>query len=168
MIVRKTSRWPGWRAGRAGLVRFGAVAMAGATMIAGCSSGESIKIGAVYPVEGKVLLPSGAPLAQGRVAFIPEDPMTMLPASGEIGSDGVFSLTTKSPRDGAVAGNYKIRIEPSEARRSSQPPKLPFAVKYTDEDASGIRVTIRPGANHLDPIKLSNGKDTRGVGRVFD
>jgi hypothetical protein len=120
--------------------------------LSGCSgTGESTI--ATHAVKGKVLLASGRPLTAGRVVFVAKDGLT-LPASGPIGSDGSFTLTTRSEGDGAIAGDYKVRIEAAQAaaRRPGRAPGFPL--KYVDEDSSGLLVTVRAETNQLEPIRL--------------
>ena len=123
-----------------------------AAVLAGCSGTGESSI-ATYAVKGKVLLASGRPLTSGRVVFVARDGLT-LPASGPIGSDGSFTLTTRSEGDGAIPGDYKVRIEAAraEARRKGRSPGFP--VKYVDEDSSGLLVTVRAETNQLEPIRL--------------
>src|SRR5262245_25239093 len=118
--------------------------------LAGCSGSSSSL--STYEVKGKVLFPSGKPLTSGRVTFIAAD--GLLPqASGEIGTDGQFALTTRSPGDGAAPGKYKVRIEPAQStgRKKLRPD---FPVKYVDEDSSSLVVTVQAQPNQLDPITL--------------
>ena len=127
----------------------GAAALVG---LVGCS-GQPTSIGSTYEVKGQVLLADGKPLTTGRVTFLPVDPK-VVPASGEIGPDGQFSLTTRSPDDGALPGEYKVRIEPAAAANPKKPARPPFPIKYIDEDSSGLVVTVKAEPNRLDPIRL--------------
>ena len=71
-------------------------------VLAGCSKNGGL---ITAPVKGKVTF-KGKPLPNGTVMFVPgEGPA----ATGEIGSDGAYRLTTGSI-DGAVLGNHKISI----------------------------------------------------------
>lgn len=122
-------------------------------VVLGCSRSEP-SIPPTHPVKGQVVLSNGKPLSGGRITFVPKDVRTP-PASGAIGPDGNFRLTTKEEGDGAVAGEYKVRIEPASAsgdRRRG--PRLKFPVKYVDEDSSGLLVTVRAETNQLKPILL--------------
>jgi hypothetical protein len=122
----------------------------GSAWLAGCSGTNSNQ--ATYEVKGKVLLANGKPLNSGRVTFV--GAQGLLPeVSGEIQQDGSFTLTTRSSGDGAVPGNYKVRIEP-EGRKNARTGKIGFPPKYVDEDSSGIRVTVLPEPNRLDPFTL--------------
>src|SRR5437763_1042435 len=106
--------------------------------LAGCQgSGASVS---TYEVKGRILLANGKPLTAGRVTFVAADGLKP-PASGDIGSDGTFALSTRDPGDGAVPGPYKVHIEPAggTTRRASRPV---FPLKYIDEDSSGLAVTI--------------------------
>ena len=100
-----------------------------------------------YPARGKVLLPGGLPLKSGRVELIPiKEPGRI--AFGDLARDGSYALQTRAPGDGAVPGEYKVRImipEKAEYRRLA---------RYRDEDSSQLKVTIRPASNQLPPIQL--------------
>ena len=124
--------------------------------MAGCG-GPGPYAGSLYPVKGKVLLDDGRPLAGGSVQFIPTK--GGLPASGKIEDDGTFSLKSKS-RDGAAAGEYKVRIEPRSellARKGRATPKLPFAAKYREYDGNtGLTATVTSGENQLEPFRLES------------
>src|SRR5689334_6539588 len=78
----------------------------------GCRDSESAPPSAsVYEVKGKVLLRDGKPLSSGRVVFVAQE-APAVSATGELGPDGSFTLTSLRPDDGAVPGKYKVRIEP--------------------------------------------------------
>lgn len=118
--------------------------------VLGCGQGGSEV--ATYPVEGQVLLKSGKPLTSGRVVFVHREGLVP-PAVGSIGPDGRFKLTTRKASDGAVPGDYKVRIEPpafAKAQRSA----IPFRLQYIDEDSSGLVVSVSPEHNQLEPIRL--------------
>src|SRR5262245_13711579 len=79
-------------------------------LLAGCGN-PSASDATVYPVPGKVLLSDGKPLTTGRVEFIPVK--GGMPAAGDLGPDGSFSLKTGTGQEGAPAGEYKVRLEPT-------------------------------------------------------
>lgn len=116
----------------------------------GCS-GEG-KVSTVA-VEGRVLLADGRPLSRGRVTFVSAD-VSAPPASGELGTDGAFRLTTRDPGDGAAPGTYRVRIEPAAAPGAPPDAAPPFPTRYVDEDSSGIVVTVRGEPNRLGPFYL--------------
>ena len=122
--------------------------------LAGCG-GSGLYSGKLYPATGQVLLADGQPLTGGSVRFIPK--YTGPPATGKIGVDGTFSLTTKT-REGAAPGEYKVRIEPSPEMLSKKGwavKKLPFAAKYRNyEGDTGLTATIDPRPTRLEPFRL--------------
>lgn len=108
-----------------------------------------------YKVEGQVLLPDGKPLTTGRVTIVPTTTEgKALPASGDIGIDGRFTLTTRDSGDGAAPGEYKVRINTPPVAAAYGKAKLPFPQKYSDIDNTDLAVTIRPESNKLDPFVL--------------
>jgi hypothetical protein len=140
LLVRSDGRWT--------LVFLLALAVC----VAGCSwSGAPVN---TYAVKGRVLLANGKPLTAGRVTLIASDDLRP-PASGEIGPDGVFTLSTRDPGDGAAPGQYKVRIEPVQSDAAARRARRPnFPLRYIDEDSSGLVVTIRAEPNQLAPIML--------------
>src|SRR5262245_34303698 len=94
-------------------VRATALALGAALLLAGvpgCGSG----IPKTFPVKGRVVWKGGKPVDDGRIEFrsLSEPDLT---AVGEIGSDGTFTLTTfkeGKTREGAVAGQHKVIVEP--------------------------------------------------------
>ena len=122
--------------------------------VAGCRQSDSLPNLKVYEVKGKVLLADGKPLTNGWVYFVPKGELTVTP-SAIIGSDGTFSLITGGSGEGVPAGDYKIRIETPGFQPAQKSKKGPFPSKYTDEDSSGIVITVRPEANQLEPFLLN-------------
>ncbi len=100
-----------------------------------------------YPVKGKVLLPGGRPLSAGRVEFYPVKEPGLL-AQGEIRADGSFELHTRQDGDGAVPGDYKVRILVPEKREYRK------LANYRDEDGSKLTATVKPESNTLNPFLL--------------
>jgi hypothetical protein len=123
----------------------------------------------VFPVRGQVLL-NGKPLPGVVVIFHPTEewgPEEGRPR-GETDAEGRFVVSTYGAGDGAPAGAYKVAvlelradegesatqadlIRPSTARRD-RPPTV-----YTNPDTSGLRATVAPGPNELDPFRLKSG-----------
>jgi hypothetical protein len=134
-------RWPG-----------GLVVAIGAGL-AGCRNSDSLPALRVYEVKGKVLLADGKPLTGGLVSFVPKGDLSVTP-SGVIGVDGTFSLVTGGSGDGAPPGEYKVRVEAPQLQTVKKSRKPVFPFKYTDEDSSGLVITVRADTNQLDPIRL--------------
>lgn len=122
--------------------------------IAGCGRSGTYS-GNLYPTTGQVLLADGRPLTGGSVRFIPKQ--SGLAATGKIGPDGTFSLTTKT-HEGAAPGEYKVRIEPSPEmvpKKGGAAKKLPFAARYRNyEGDTGLTATVEAAPTRLEPFRL--------------
>jgi hypothetical protein len=82
-----------------------------ALFVLGCSSDDGL--GTRYPVSGKVTY-NGQPVAKAKISFIPASKEgAKQGASGDI-VDGAFSLSTLSPGDGALPGDYLVTISARE------------------------------------------------------
>lgn len=73
-------------------------------MLLGCNSGR-LK---TYPVEGKVVFANGTPVKVGTVET--KSVQHGVQATGSIGLDGSFTLSTYQPNDGAVAGEHRCVV----------------------------------------------------------
>ena len=133
-----------------------------AALICGCRGSDGApRIGDVYKVDGAVLLQGGKPLSGGRIYFVRKD--GSITSEGKIGSDGRFNLQTGT-EDGAPEGDYKVRVEPEDAsllsganlgkRVAKGGKRLPFSIKYLDEDSSGLIAKVEPRANRFEPFLL--------------
>lgn len=81
------------------------VVAAGLSAVSGCGSDDGLATR--YPVRGAVTY-QNKPLAKGIINFQSASPDGR-GASGNI-QDGVYSLTTQSPDDGALPGKYRVSI----------------------------------------------------------
>lgn len=121
------------------------------SIMAGCGGGANQLETA--PVTGKVLF-KGKPLTGGTIMFHPKKEGN--PATGEIRSDGSYTLTTYRAHDGAVLGEHVVTILPAGAEGA--PPPLPGAEaeqsgipeRYTDAKTSPLRAEVKPGENIKD------------------
>lgn len=132
--------------------------------LAGCSSNGRLKTAVV---SGKVTF-NGKPVPNGTVLFIPETPGPT--ATGEIGPDGSYALTTYQKGDGAVLGKHKVVISAMEDTTSKLPedrnPLPPSIVpdKYTHPTTSDLREEVEDKVNVKDIAltgELSGGKRKR-------
>ena len=106
----------------------------------GCNDGRPRRM----PVSGQVLI-DGEPLTAGNIRVVPADARA---ATGTIGPDGKFTLTTFAPDDGCVPGTHPVLITAFEtinagAIRWIAPPK------YRDLDSSELSVTIEKATDDL-------------------
>ena len=138
-----------------------------AAAAAGCGdSGPTVPL---HPTTGQVLL-RGRPLEGVQVAFLP------LSAGGGLASpaavaktdqDGKFHLVTAAGADGraldgAPAGEYAVALAPpgrSDSRDflnkdAAKTASNPIGNRYADAKTSGLKATIKPGPNALDPFDL--------------
>ena len=117
--------------------------VATAIVTCGCSKQGRME---TAPVSGKVTY-RGKAVPTGTVMFVPgEGPA----ATGEIGSDGSYKLTTFSTGDGAVIGTHKVTITALQGmgdalpeQRSATPPPL-VPAKYLNGETSGLVAEVKP------------------------
>ena len=128
------------------LLRSTAVA-AVALCLAGCGGGSR-----TVPVRGTVTF-KGKPVPNGTVTFIPDSGPH---ATGEIGPDGSYTLTTYKTGDGAVPGSYKVVVvamqdtstQLPEDRTPLPPPIVPTstrASRHTD-----LKAEVKDEENTID------------------
>jgi hypothetical protein len=118
-------------------------------LLLGCGSGGDMP---TAPVKGKVTY-NNQPLTSGTVMFVPEQGPA---ATGEIRSDGTYSLATYGRNDGAVLGTHKVTITAiedmrdllPEAQNPTPPPLVPD--KYLSHETSGLVVEVKSGGNEHD------------------
>jgi len=103
-------------------------------LITGCGDGLPRR----YPISGQVLL-GEEPLGSGFVRFVPPNAR---PATGRIGPDGRFTLTTgQKPGDGAVAGQHVVTvIAYDESRPGTFTSLIPEI--YNDPRRTPLRATV--------------------------
>jgi hypothetical protein len=103
------------------------------------------------PVEGVVTY-LGKPVPNGTVVFVPESGPS---ATGEIGPDGRYQLTTFTKGDGAVPGPHRVMIAAlddmkdrlPEDRSPLPPPIIP--TRYSDYRASGLTADVQTTRNSI-------------------
>jgi hypothetical protein len=137
------------------------VAVLAAACLAGCGGDQSAASRPFYPVKGKFTLPDGKPLAGVTVRF--QGPYSAL---AHTESDGTFTI--KGEKEGLPEGEYRVWLEGSGSKSAGKRAALPFASRYTDEDASGLTANVTPsGTNDFD-FKLTKedagGPSTKGSG----
>lgn len=117
--------------------------------LTGCSGKEFD----TYPVTGSITV-NGSPLTTGSVTFVSTSGGP--PATGEIGPDGRYTLTTEKPNDGATPGKYTVMVvavadtsnRSPEDRSPLPPPVVPE--KYLSTYTSGLTAEVKAGENVID------------------
>src|SRR5581483_8644754 len=100
----------------------------------------------------------GTPLTRGLVVFERADDGPPVTARGTVQPDGTYQLSTAKPGDGVPPGRYKALVNPLDLSDvPDDQKKLPFDVKYTRLDTSGLEFDVKPGPNDF-PIKLDRPK----------
>lgn len=103
----------------------------------------------------------GKPVPNGTVNFIPANGPT---ASGEIGPDGSYSLTTFRKGDGAILGTHKVVIvamqdmggQAVEAWTPLPPPIVPM--KYTSLGTTDLTREVKDRENTIDFVLADDKK----------
>jgi len=110
-----------------------------ATALIGCSSQPKI-----VPVSGTVLI-DGELLTHGFVQVAPEG---FRPATGKIGKDGRFTLTTLKLNDGCLPGTHPVAVIATETLGPGSQ-KWHAPRKYASNDTSGLTATVSGPTNDL-------------------
>jgi hypothetical protein len=108
--------------------------------------------GRTASVQGRVKFKDGsdvAALANYEVSFEHQESKTS--ATGPIGPDGTFTVSTFGSGDGALPGKHRVAITPPPSPDPDKPPqKSKLPTKYEDFNASGLEVEIKPGRNPIE------------------
>lgn len=73
----------------------------------GCGGGDRVE---VYPVSGTVMYEGKPMVGGGSIAFVPTTPRPGKTAGGEIRADGTYELSTYSPGDGSIPGDFRVVV----------------------------------------------------------
>jgi hypothetical protein len=133
-----------------------------AALLIGCSDTSRPKLGRV---SGKVTY-NGQPVSKGIVSFVPRSgpgAQTGQGATGEIGPDGSYTLTTFENADGAVLGEHTVLviareedpaikghgmpIPDAQGQMKLKPAKHLVPEKYATAANSPLRYTVQEGTN---------------------
>ena len=133
---------------------FAATALIVAVSATGCGPSRP----AVVPAAGIVTL-DGQPLAGGFIRLVPA---ASRPATGEIGSDGRFTLGTFAAADGCVPGTHGVEVigplpAGGETSAAVPAPTVTVPARYRAAETSGLNITITGPARDLS-IPLTSGK----------
>ena len=117
----------------------------------GCGGGDA-DLPKTVSVSGKVIF-KGESLKEGTVMFHPQGGSGH-PATGEIGENGIYTLTTFDASDGATVGNHVVTIQlfPKGANpgfEEEAPGYVKIPQKYTAPKTSDLLVEVKDGANTI-------------------
>jgi len=112
-----------------------------------------------FPVEGKVAFKDGsdASALEGSVVTF-ESQEQKKSATGMVGADGTFKLSTEVEGDGAVPGKHKVAITPKAAELDKPTPKPLFDSRYSDPTKSGIEVEVKKAKENPITIEVERAK----------
>ncbi|MBX3420020.1 MAG: hypothetical protein KF752_00545 [Pirellulaceae bacterium] len=127
--------------------------------LSGCNSHPD-----TYPVQGKVLFPSGAAVRTGTVEA--KSRQHGLNARGEIQPDGSFTLSTFRPGDGAVAGIHDCVVVQFVVAEQLGTVGSAFGVvdpKHNSYKTSGLMIDIQPDTINQVVLQVSalGGKELK-------
>ena len=160
MVRLKSTAWPG-------------VALAVLAAASGCGGPK------VYPVRGTITFEGKPMKGGGAIAFMPLQQQEGKAPGGEIGEDGSYELTTHSPGDGSMPGEFRVVIsqvterepENSEDGQKVARPRelsLPAADRiptlYGDPYNSPLTATVEARDNELNfDLKRNPGPPGKGA-----
>jgi hypothetical protein len=101
----------------------------------------------IYPVEGQIVDAQGQPvtgLKGGAVEF--ESVEVKASASGDIGPDGRFRMTTDRPGDGAHLGKHRVLVARPYFDPDTPAPRV-IDAKYEQYETAELEVMVEPRRN---------------------
>jgi len=121
----------------------------------GCSRSDQFETARVH---GTVTLDRKPYTQGGSVNFQPERSGKM--ATGQIESDGTYTLSTYSSGDGAIVGMHKVTVVPAppvlDELNDRAPPPSSIPQKYRDPTESGLVFEVKPGQTNEFLIELKS------------
>ncbi len=121
------------------------IAIAALSCSLGCGDGRPTRV----PVSGRVLI-DGEPVVHGNIRVFPQNARA---ASGQLGPDGRFELTTYDKGDGCVLGTHVVTVNALEPiNANSQRWHAPH--KYRDVGTSDLTLEVTE-ANDAVEIQLT-------------
>ncbi len=105
-----------------------------------------------YPIKGKVTY-NGNAVKNGSIQFTPDGEGNA--ATGNLGADGSYEMTTFANNDGVRPGKYKVSIQvfPGEGEGGGLPgqefagKRPPIPPKYAQPTTSGLTAEVKDGEN---------------------
>jgi hypothetical protein len=116
-------------------------------LVGGCGPSGGVSAVETVPVKGKVTY-KGKPLTKGVVTFEPRN--SGRTATGQIGPDGDFELTTLKKGDGAAPGKHRVSV--SGTGPTAKAEVIP--IKYAEVNTSKLEVEVAKDKTEY-PIDLN-------------
>lgn len=111
-----------------------------------------------YPVKGRVIFKeNGQPAAAGaQIWFESTQPPEYLRSMSAISNDGSFLLSTDREGNGSMAGEHRVRIDPTNSSGMNIEAELAKVIdrKYFEFRTSGLKVTVKEKEAHDFKIEL--------------
>ena len=136
--------------------------LGGTLLLTGCGGGaEKVE---TAPVSGTITK-DGTPVTGGTVTFIPiaekEGAKVGKPATGNVGSDGTYTLKTYEDGDGAAIGKHNVAYSPPAPEIATTEEGSPDESAHKESDAEAsityvvepVQVEVKAESNKLD-LKL--------------
>lgn len=118
---------------------------------AGCSSDTNPK---TYEVSG-VLTHNGKPVDEATLVFIPEG-SDGYPATAITNADGSYQLTTFNANDGAVPGDYSIKVSKLEYKEGPAAGEQVYTSSEEENESYELAESAAAPPKNLLPAKYAN------------
>lgn len=130
-------------------------------LLAGCSRYHEDAWSRQWPKRvpsGGVVTYRGAPVEGALVVFVSERNGRIYDAVGSTDAQGRFFLRTFRPRDGAVPGSHRVKIE--KVTYSARPDNVPRDALFTPQETSLLPVKYRsPQTSGLTALVTEKGRN---------
>ena len=123
-----------------------------------------------YPVFGQISI-NGQPAPKGvQVVFFHEGDWGEKPIvpMGATDDEGKFEIQTYGVKDGAPAGDYKVKVEWPAYRRGKNVGPDKFGKKYSKPETSGLTAHVEKGTNQLKPFELTISPPQEAKNKAVD
>jgi len=141
---------------RVGLLSLGPLV---AVLFCGCGDSGPPRA-PLHPTSGTVIV-DGQPAAGVQVRFRPAanpNALDALVPFGATDEDGVYTLGTYEPGDGAPAGRYKVTLFWSDRPPGPQPGEDQLGGVYTLADRTTLEATVGEGEQTIPPFEVARSK----------
>jgi hypothetical protein len=121
----------------------------------GCGSTQPAVKG-IGKVEGKVLSPSGTPIAGGTLVLRPKGGIRRA-VTAEISTNGSFVIEGATGNDSVLPGEYEVYIALDDSPQNQKlSRKIPLKYQRLSDEDSDLSVTLSDNGNEL-LVKLNRG-----------